>query len=955
MSIKQNWKSLHFFDCSLEASTFESWDDCLMTSSDQFTIKIRRDGTIFQYNSKFELINTWIGFQDSRCLHLSIANDTLIALAENTSNYPVIKCWNLLDSSKLLYNSVLEHNDEPHPISAFTISEDMSIAAIGLANGNMIIIHNLKDTIQTSEQFKSFRINLAIKEPITDLLFSRSENSLFILSPSSLLVSRFDSKGGYTISPLDDIGSQLNCLQMSPINSASVVVARDEALYLYGLEGRRATYALEGEKTFIKRFFKYIVLCMPSKSKPSVNSVTIIDLKFKYIAYKGDIAENVCEVLISGNKLHVLCDDGKVYTLHEKSVFSKLELLYKSNYYLLAFDIVADSKLEKYIEMDVHKRYADYLYQKNDYDLATQEYCKTIGYVEPSSIIRKFLDHQRIHDLVKYLQEVHYKGNANPDYTTLLLNCLIKIKDIDCLDSFITQSNNDNQVQFDLQTAVRVLRQAGYINHALQLSTTYLRHDDVLKIQIEDRKDWDAALKYLSKLSPDNVENYLHHYGRLLLEYNCQVTTHLLIELCSGSYRPKNADSDVTDQLSLRKSKFNSIAANTINYIGFNASNSSRNSSTEEDDVYKPPSPLKYFSQFINYPNQLIIFIESIMKLRFGIEFTSDNIIIKEVQSIYDEQNFNNVSASLNTILELYVQEAGASESPEIQRELHSKALMLIDNYERIPIDLNHALMICTIESFDEGKVKLWKFLEAYEEIIYHHMAQADTSTNREDEERSTDAIFESIKNFGKFVPRMYLVVLDFLSNNIEGHNNRTVIQNLLELIDNVRDEFTKKHMNDEVIRLPQMSEIVQILSKPGVHNGIVKEWIIRKVKEDEEKTKVDELLLMSYKEETIKKENQIKELNDVNKAQTFQNTRCSSTGERLELPAIHFACGHSFNMSVLADNETECPICARSHGMIRELRRNQKDLLEKHDTFIKGVSNEGFKLISSNFANKLF
>lgn len=188
----------------------------------------------------------------------------------------------------------------------------MSIAAIGLANGNMIIIHNLKDTIKNSEQFKSFRINLAIKEPITDLLFSRSENSLFILSPSSLLVSRFDSKGGYTISPLDDIGSQLNCLQMSPINSASVVVARDEALYLYGLEGRRATYALEGEKTFIKRFFKYIVLCMPSKSNPSVNSVTIIDLKFKYIAYKGDIAENVCEVLISGNKLNVLCDDGKV-------------------------------------------------------------------------------------------------------------------------------------------------------------------------------------------------------------------------------------------------------------------------------------------------------------------------------------------------------------------------------------------------------------------------------------------------------------------------------------------------------------------------------------------------------------------------------------------------------------------------------------------------------------------
>lgn len=47
------------------------------------------------------------------------------------------------------------------------------------------------------------------------------------------------------------------------------------------------------------------------------------------------------------------------------------------------------------------------------------------------------MDAQRIYNLTNYLQELHSKGLANADHTTLLLNCYTKLKDVSRLDQFI--------------------------------------------------------------------------------------------------------------------------------------------------------------------------------------------------------------------------------------------------------------------------------------------------------------------------------------------------------------------------------------------------------------------------------------------------------------------------------------------------------------------------------------
>jgi len=56
--------------------------------------------------------------------------------------------------------------------------------------------------------------------------------------------------------------------------------------------------------------------------------------------------------------------------------------------------------------------YGDHLYEKGDYDGSLRQYARTIGHVEPSYVIRRFLDDQRIHNLTTYLEALHEKAFA---------------------------------------------------------------------------------------------------------------------------------------------------------------------------------------------------------------------------------------------------------------------------------------------------------------------------------------------------------------------------------------------------------------------------------------------------------------------------------------------------------------------------------------------------------------
>ena len=74
----------------------------------------------------------------------------------------------------------------------------------------------------------------------------------------------------------------------------------------------------------------------------------------------------------------------------------------------------------------------------------------------------------------------------------------------------------DRDVGFDVETAIRVCRQAGYYQHALYLADKHAQHEWYLKIQLEDIKDYQKALHYIGKLQFHQVRHRLSHFVTIL-------------------------------------------------------------------------------------------------------------------------------------------------------------------------------------------------------------------------------------------------------------------------------------------------------------------------------------------------------------------------------------------------------------------------------------------------------
>jgi vacuolar protein sorting-associated protein 11 len=52
-----------------------------------------------------------------------------------------------------------------------------------------------------------------------------------------------------------------------------------------------------------------------------------------------------------------------------------------------------------------------------------------------------------------------------------------------------------------------------------------------------------------------------------------------------------------------------------------------------------------------------------------------------------------------------------------------------------------------------------------------------------------------------------------------------------------------------------------------------------------------------------------------------------------------------------LVDHETQCPNCARGHGVIRKIRRNDRCLADQHDLFLSEVQENGFSAVAAGFS----
>ncbi|KAH9980920.1 hypothetical protein BGW80DRAFT_1267217 [Lactifluus volemus] len=940
-------------------------------------------GSVHVLSKEFEPISSWVAHIGGRVTHMVERRGYLVTLGEEDGvRYPLLKIWHLEKTDKngtptLLRSIKVQTSNRPHPVTSIALSAGLAFLAIGLGDGAVILYRHLDQSVLSGSASltaipKHRTVHESPTEPVTALGFREPTDEtpatyLFIATTNRVLVYQTTGRGsGGVASEVHEAGAALGCAVMD-WKAHDMVIACDEAIYICGAENRGSSYAYEGPKTSVHTHLNYLVIVSPPLTANAasasatirnfaarnlgvngteVTKVTVFDLENKFVAHSEPFTEGVREVFSQWGNIYVLSNEGNLSCLQEKPTSTKLEMLYRRGYYVLALDVAKTQQMGKESVADIHRQYGDYLYAKPDYDAAMQQYLQTIGYVQPSYVIRKFLDAQRIHNLVTYLQELHSLGVANSDHTTLLLNTYTKLKDAARLDSFIKTEPT------------------GYFEHAAYLAKRWSRHEDYLRIQIEDTANFNDALAYLRNLGPEATEHSLARYGRALVAALPDQTTQLLIEICTGGTDPLNSDSDTLPTPSKP-----TAAGSYLSYLALRgpatasapappspvsasdppvpssassrtARQSDRGGTRREPTIegsrapsppstvravpppVKRPSPRLYFANFIGHRDHLVVFLEAVALRRWG-------------QSLDGPTRDNSVSSSLggetstsavwNTLLELYLTLASAAGDGARAEALRDKALQLLRAAERLPYDPTHALILCAARSFTPGLVFLWERLGMHEDVLRFWMDQ-----DRRGSAGAGVEVMRCLAQYGDATPQLYKLALRFFTSSPELMTRHT--QDLAEVL---------RVIEERAIMPPLV--VVQVLSRN-------EDWLLARIRTAHEQVHTDEQLTASYLDETAKKLKQVEELSDPDHPRLFHATQCSQCAGPLDLPSIHFMCNHSYHQRCLGDHDTECPLCVRAHGVIQEIRRNNERLADQHDLFLADVKEHGFRAVAAAF-----
>ncbi len=173
---------------------------------------------------------------------------------------------------------------------------------------------------------------------------------LFIVTTNRVLSYQVSGRGsGGTPTVVDEIGAGLGCA-VTDWRAKNIIIARENALYVCGTEGKGPSVAYEGNyccdkfrirlptlllghKSSIHTHLNYLVIVSPpflptaanasatvrnfvartpQSDRTDISKVTVFDLENKFVAFSGTFEEGAREVFSQWGHIYVLTNDGKV-------------------------------------------------------------------------------------------------------------------------------------------------------------------------------------------------------------------------------------------------------------------------------------------------------------------------------------------------------------------------------------------------------------------------------------------------------------------------------------------------------------------------------------------------------------------------------------------------------------------------------------------------------------------
>ena len=193
-------------------------------------------------------------------------------------------------------------------------------------------------------------------EPITGLGFREPTGDtiayLYVVTTNRVLSYMASGRGdSASATMVDEIGTGLGCTTMDN-KAKDIIVVRDEAIYLCGIDGRGPCYAYEGtilsypnmflhsseiyskgHKSFVRTHSNYLVIVSPpffptasstsatvrnlvaispNATESDVTKVTVFDPENRLVAFSGTFKQGVREIVSQWGHIFVLTTDGKV-------------------------------------------------------------------------------------------------------------------------------------------------------------------------------------------------------------------------------------------------------------------------------------------------------------------------------------------------------------------------------------------------------------------------------------------------------------------------------------------------------------------------------------------------------------------------------------------------------------------------------------------------------------------
>jgi len=435
-------------------------------------------------------------------------------------------------------------------------SDKLEQVALGFSDGHVLVIRhdealnmvnarNGDISISTLQNFKQIG-----NTSVTGLGFMRQDDRmwLWVATDSNLRSYITDIKSKRQIRStfggkaklidiesgpeLDNEGCALGCCCVASDRS-QFVLAKNDRVEFFGWEDPASVYAVSsGKKAAVKWMHNYLVVV----SQEEHDVVQIYDFKNKFIAQshtlKTETFGRVNFLATQWNRLFIVSTTNNIMGMKEKDNQTKLNDLFKRNLYGTALSLASSSGCDAAQIAEIHKMYGDHLYGKGSFDEAMTQYTKILGYVEPSYVIRRFLDSQRIDNLTQFLEVLHNHPSitATGEHTTLLLNCYTKQKSESRLEEFVAKCKGESSI--DVEAAVTVLKSARYYYQALTLAKYHSKHGLYLEMTVEDLEQYDEGLEYLYTLSGTFAAEYVQRYVKLLLNKRSEKTNELLISIC---------------------------------------------------------------------------------------------------------------------------------------------------------------------------------------------------------------------------------------------------------------------------------------------------------------------------------------------------------------------------------------------------------------------------------------